>query len=164
MEERGEKKPAVTECSADLTLSANIPEKYVPSAEQRMDLYRRMAAVRTNDDAAELLDELIDRYGEPPKSVHALLDVALLRAGASAVGVTDIVQRGDVLRFTMSVVEVESVVKVCGLAKYRQRLRLSAGNVPVLTLTMKKGENVLEAALSLVEELRLSREEIKNKT
>jgi len=164
LEERGEKKPTVTECSADLTLSANIPERYVPSAEQRMDLYRRIAAVRSNDDAAELLDELLDRYGDPPKSVHSLLDVALLRASAAAVGVTDIVQRGDTLRFTFSVVEVESVVKVCGLAKYRQRLRLSAGEVPVLTLTMKKGENVLNAALSLVEELRLSKEEINNKS
>ncbi len=155
LEEKGEKKPVVTECAADLTLSANIPERYVPSAEQRMDLYRRIAAIRTTEDASDLLDELIDRYGEPPRSVHALLDVALLRAAASAVGVTDIAQRGDSLRFTLSVLEVERVVKVCGLAKYRQRLVLSAGEVPAVTLKLRKGENVLETALTLVEDLRL---------
>lgn len=69
-----------TECAADLTLNANIPERYVASPEQRMDLYRRIAAIRTNDDASDLMDEMIDRYGEPPKPVLALLDVALLRA------------------------------------------------------------------------------------
>ena len=76
LEERGEEKKIETECAADLTLNANIPERYVTSPEQRMDLYRRIAAIRTNDDASDLMDEMIDRYGEPPKPVLALLDVA----------------------------------------------------------------------------------------
>ena len=157
LEEQGAPKKVVTECAADLTLSANIPESYVPAPEQRMDLYRRIAAIRDNDDAADVMDELIDRYGEPPKSVEALLDVALLRAAAAAVGISDITQRGDTLRFTFQVMEAESVVKVCTMAKYRQRLRLSAGEVPVVTLTLKKGEAVLEAALQLVEDLKLQK-------
>ena len=56
LEEKGEEKKIETECSADLTVNANIPDRYVPSAEQRMDLYRRIAAIRTNDDASDLLD------------------------------------------------------------------------------------------------------------
>ena len=60
-----------------------------------MDLYRRIASIRTNDDASDVLDELIDRYGEPPKPVLALLDVALLRSAAVKAGVGDISQRGD---------------------------------------------------------------------
>lgn len=86
LEERGEEKQVETECAADLTLNANIPERYVASPEQRMDLYRRIAAIRTNDDASDLMDEMIDRYGEPPKPVLALLDVALLRAAAAKAG------------------------------------------------------------------------------
>ncbi len=159
LEEQGGQRKVVTECSADLTLSANIPDSYVPAAEQRMDLYRRIAGIRSTDDASDLLDELIDRYGEPPESVHALLDVALLRAAASAVGVTDITQRQNTLKFTLSVVEVGAVVKVCGLSKYRQRIRLAAGEVPCITLALRRDENVLEAALSLVEDLKLAREE-----
>ena len=61
LEEKGERKPAVTECSADLTLSANIPEKYVPAPEQRMDLYRRMARVRTQEEGDDITDEQIGR-------------------------------------------------------------------------------------------------------
>lgn len=57
-----------TECSADLTVNANIPERYVPAAEQRMDLYRRIAAIRTDEDASDLLDEMLDRYGEAPRA------------------------------------------------------------------------------------------------
>ena len=121
LEEKGEKKVSA-ECAADLTISANIPEKYVPSPEQRMDLYRRIAAIRTQEDASDLLDELMDRYGDPPKPVYALLDVAMLRASASQAGISDISQRGDKLRFVIADFDPQAVLSVCGAAKYRQRL------------------------------------------
>ena len=156
LEERGEEKKIETECAADLTLNANIPERYVTSPEQRMDLYRRIAAIRTNDDASDLMDEMIDRYGEPPKPVLALLDVALLRAAAAKAGVSDITQKKDALRFTLAVFRPEALVQVCGLAKYKFRLTLSAGETPMLTLKLKPGADVLETALELVEDLKLA--------
>ena len=148
----------MTECSADLTINANIPERYVPAPEQRMDLYRRIAAIRTNDDASDLLDEMLDRYGEAPRSVLALLDVALLRAAAAKAGVCDITQKGSTLRFTLAVFRPEALVAVCGLSKYKFRLTLSAGETPMLTLKLKPGEDTLEAALALVEDLKLASE------
>ena len=156
LEERGEEKKVETECAADLTLNANIPERYIASPEQRMDLYRRIAAIRTNDDASDLMDEMIDRYGEPPKPVLTLLDVALLRAAAAKAGVSDITQKKDTLRFTLAVFRPEALVQVCGLAKYRFRLTLSAGETPMLTLKLKPGADVLETALELVEDLKLA--------
>ena len=156
LEERGEEKKIETECAADLTLNANIPERYVTSPEQRMDLYRRIAAIRTNDDASDLMDEMIDRYGEPPKPVLALLDVALLRAAAAKAGVSDITQKKDALRFTLAVFRPEALVQVCGLTKYKFRLTLSAGETPMLTLKLKPGANVLDTALELVEDLKLA--------
>ena len=142
LEERGEEKKIETECAADLTLNANIPERYVTSPEQRMDLYRRIAAIRTNDDASDLMDEMIDRYGEPPKPVLALLDVALLRAAAAKAGVSDITQKKDALRFTLAAFRPEALVQVCGLTKYKFRLTLSAGETPMLTLKLKPGADV----------------------
>ena len=159
LEERGEEKKIEAECSADLTLNANIPERYISSPEQRMDLYRRIAAIRTNDDASDLMDELIDRYGEPPRPVLALLDVALLRAAAAKAGVSDITQKQDTLRFTLAVFRPEALVKVCGLAKYKFRLTLSAGETPMLTLKLKPNADVLETALELVEDLKLASQE-----
>jgi transcription-repair coupling factor (superfamily II helicase) len=155
LEEKGEAKRIVPECSADLTVNANIPERYVTSPEQRMDLYRRIAAIRSNEDSADVLDELIDRYGEPPRPVLALLDVALLRAAAVQSGVCDISQKGDRLKLTLGAFRPEALVAVVNLPKYRRRLTLAAGETPALTLALKPGEDVLEAALTLVEDLKL---------
>ena len=154
LEEQG-KAPEI-ECAADLTVNANIPEKYVPSPEQRMDLYRRIAAIREDDDASDLLDELIDRYGEAPKPVLALLDVALLRAAAAREGVSDITQKGDEIRFTLAEFRPEAVVALCGLGKYRRRVTLSAGQPPALTLKLPKNADALEASRTLVDDLRLA--------
>ena len=159
LEEQGQQKKIETECAADLTVNANIPERYVPAPEQRMDLYRRIAAIRTDEDASDLLDEMMDRYGEAPKSVLALLDVALLRAAAAKAGVSDISQKGSSLRFTLAVFRPEALVAVCGLGKYKYRLTLSAGEQPSLTLKLKPGEDVLETALTLVEDLKLASEQ-----
>ncbi len=156
LEERGEEKRIETECSADLTVNANIPERYVPSPEQRMDLYRRIAAIRTDEDASDLLDEMLDRYGEAPRSVLTLLDVALLRAAAAKAGVSDISQKKDVLKFTLGIFRPEALVSVCNLTKYKYRLTLAAGDTPALTLKLKPGDDVLETAMTLVEDLRLA--------
>ncbi len=156
LEERGEERQIETECSADLTVNANIPERYVSSPEQRMDLYRRIAAIRSDEDASDLLDEMLDRYGEAPKSVLALLDVALLRAAAAKAGVADISQKRDVLRFQLALFRPEALVAVCGQSKYKYRLTLAAGESPALSLKLKPGEDVLEAALALVEDLKLA--------
>jgi len=156
LEEKGERRAVTAECSADLTINANIPENYVASAEQRMDIYRRIAAIRSQEDSADVLDELIDRYGEPPRPVLALLDVAMLRAAAVVIGVSEIVQRGDRLKLTMEQFQPEALVQICSLAKYRRRLVLNAGETPSLTLTLTPGSNVLDAALTLVEDLKLA--------
>ena len=156
LEEQGQEKQIETECSADLTVNAHIPDCYVPSPEQRMDLYRRIAAIRSDEDASDLLDEMLDRYGEAPKSVLALLDVALLRAAAARSGVADISQRKDVLKFTLGVFRPEALVTVCGLHKYKGRLTIAAGDTPALTLKLSPGADVLETARTLVEDLRLA--------
>ena len=161
VEEQGGRPAVETECSADLTVSANIPERYVPSAQQRMDLYRRIAAIRSPEDASDLVDEMVDRYGEPPRAVCTLLDVALLRTAASKVGVSDISQRGNTLRLALQDFNAEALVQVCSMPKYRQRLALAAGDKPAMTLTLRPKEEVLEAALNLVEDLRMEAEKLK---
>ena len=100
LEQQGRGAEVRAECSADLTVPAYIPEGYVPAAEQRMDLYRRIAALRTPADEADLTDELLDRYGDVPKPVTALLHVAMLRAAAMETGITDITQKGRQLLFS----------------------------------------------------------------
>ncbi len=154
LEERGVKKTERAGCSADLTVSANLPEDYVPSPGQRMDIYRRIAGLRTREEAQELLDELLDRYGEPPASALALLDVALLRCAAAAAGIRDIRQHGDTVAFTFGgEMPVEAVMRLCTQGRNRRRLTLSAGTEPKLSLRLSGGEDALKSSLELVEQL-----------
>ncbi len=150
--ERGETPQVQTECAADLSVAASIPDKYVPSPEQRMDLYRRIARVRSEEEADDLMDELIDRYGDPPRTVNNLISVALLRAAAARNGITEIAQKGERLNFTLSTVDFGKVSALCGGAAYRGRLLFSAGEKPYLALKVRKGEDALKLGTKLVED------------
>ena len=126
-----------------------------------MDLYRRIAAIRTAADADELLDELLDRFGDVPRAVQSLLDVALLRAAAAQEGICDITQRGAQVVFTFTdAVDVPSVMSVCSQSGWRQRLLLNAGETPKLTLRLRSGENALEQSVKLVEDLTLKHRQL----
>ena len=148
--EQGLPVPQRTECAADLSVSASIPDRYVPSAEQRMDLYRRIARVRTEEEADDLVDELIDRYGEPPKTVNNLLSIALLRAAAAECGITDISQKNGALLFTVPKIDLRQISMLCAGEKYKNRLLFSAGEKPYLSLRLRKGDDVLRLSQSLV--------------
>ena len=160
LEQQGKTVPPRVECSADITVAAFIPESYVPASEQRMDLYRRIAALRTPEDRDELTDELLDRYGDLPPAVESLLSVALLRAAAMARGITDITQKGRQLIFTFDErVDASALLAVCTMASYRSRTQLSAGAAPRLTLYLQPKEEPLTAAGDLVDALRLHENE-----
>ena len=152
LEEKGETPVQKTECSADLAVSSHIPESYVPSPEQRMDLYRRIASIRSEEDGNDVVDELLDRYGDPPPGVMALISVALLRTDAGKVGISDIVQKGDHLNFLLRTLDLQKVSALCARPQYKGRLLFSAGEKPYLSLRIKKGEDVLKLAQNLVEE------------
>lgn len=143
LEERGEA-PKAAECTADLNVTANVDKDYVSRGEERMDLYRRMAAIRTQSDADDLLDEIIDRYGDPPKGVLNLVEIALLRATASKLGIRDIRQKaGDVL-FTLDNLDLQAVSALCDEKEYKNRLQFVAtASSPTLRLKLAPGVDSL---------------------
>ena len=150
--EQGQTALIRTECAADIAVSANIPDRYVPSPEQRMDLYRRIARIRSEEQADDLVDELIDRYGEPPRPVNNLISVALVRAAAADCGITEINQKQGCLLLTIPKFDLRRVSDLCAQTKYKGRLLFAAGEKPYLSLHLRKGEDVLDAARKLVEE------------
>ena len=150
LEEKGEKPPVRTECAADLSVTANIPEKYVPNAEQRMDLYRRIALIRTEADADDLTDELIDRFGDPPGAVNALIHVALLRGEAGRAGISDISQKGNMLYFKVENFDMETLSALYAQKEFKNRVRLEAGREPRLGLKLKPGARPIPEARALI--------------
>lgn len=150
LEERGEAAQKEPECTADLTVTANINKDYVASGEQRMDLYRRMAAIRTQEDADELLDEIVDRFGDPPKGVMNLIAIALLRARAAAAGITEITQKDGAVLLSLSTMDFAAISACCAEAQFKGRIFFSAGKVPMLSVKLKKVEDPLKLATQLV--------------
>ena len=137
--------PKAPDCTADLNVTANVDERYVSSSEERMDLYRRMAAVRTQEDADDLLDEIVDRYGEPPKGVINLIDIALLRAKARAVGIKDIRQRSGYIHFVLHNLNFEAVGALCADQDYKERISfLPNAKEPTLKLRLASGVDSLK--------------------
>ena len=150
LEERGETPARKFECTADITIDASIDKRFVPSGEQRMDLYRRIAAVRTQEDADDLLDEIVDRYGEPPQGVLNLISVALLRSKAATCGINEINQRQGSLQLTLAALDFSAVSALCADPSLKGRILFSAGDTPMLTYKMAKGEDPLQAAKSFL--------------
>ena len=121
-EERGEKNVHKDECLVDIRIDAFIPESYISNQAQRIDCYRKIARIQTEEDSLDVIDELIDRYGEPPQSVKGLVDVARLRNMAALSGITEITQAGDVMVFYLSAFDMRRIAAVTAVMGKRMRL------------------------------------------
>ena len=151
-EERGEPVPVRAECSADLAVSANIPESYVPGAAQRMDLYRRIALIRNEADADDMIDELIDRFGDPPRCVNALVSVALLRGDAGSAGITDISQKSGRLLFQFREFDPAKFTALLNDKAYSRRLQAVPGEVPCVALKLDAKVHTIDQARKFVKD------------
>jgi len=108
-EEKGEQPEKIPECLVDIQIDAHIPEDYISSLNQRIDMYRKIMLVNNEQDKSDLIDELIDRYGDPPKSVVGLIDVSLLRNKAAHLGITEISQRNGAMYFYTEYVSTDQI-------------------------------------------------------
>ena len=154
LEEQGQA-PKMPDCTADLNVTANVDKNYVSRGEERMDLYRRMAAVRTQEDADDLLDEIVDRYGEPPKGVLNLIDIALLRAKAREVGIKDIKQKAGDVHFTLANLNFAAVSALCADPDYKQRVTfLPNAKEPILRLKLSTGVDSLKQSKIFIDRYR----------
>jgi len=150
LEERGIKTPRRADCSADLAVAANIPESYITASEQRMDIYRRIALIRTEAEADDLTDELIDRFGDPPSGVNTLIHVALLRGEAGKAGISDIAQKNGALRFTLEDFDMGRVSRLYAKSEYKGRLHVEAGAKPCVSLKLKSKNRTIDEARRFV--------------
>ena len=158
-EEKGETPKPRVDCAAELLLSANLPSDYVPDAGQRIDLYRRIALVRSEAEADDLMDEVIDRFGDPPPSVYTLVQVALLRSDAGKVGVTDISQKNGYLKFLLAQFDMQKVSLLYARPEFKGRLKVDAGAKPGVILRLKSRDHVIEQARAFVSAWADAREE-----
>ncbi len=144
-EEKGEQKEPLEErdCLIDVAVEAHIPETYIESLSNRLDAYRRIAGIRDTEDKRDVIDELIDRYGELPKSVEGLIDISLIRVTAAAAGIYEIRENDGSILLYLSDIRRKEVAELC--SKNRGNALLSAGAKPYIAVRNMKGKRSLDA-------------------
>ncbi len=142
LEERGEKVPEKLECTVTLRCDAFIPDKYVPYSAQRMGLYKRIAMIETPEDRDDIIDELIDRYGDLPKQTMNLLSAALVRAAAKRCEITTIIEEQSEIKIHPHIFDFEVWSELADM--YRGRIRVVMSESPTVVFKKHKDDNVLD--------------------
>ena len=151
------------ECLVDMQIQAHIPDKYIENLSQRLEIYRRIADIRTREDALDVTDELIDRFGEPPESVNGLIEVALLRNLASGLGISEVKQRDDCLLLYKPGFSLKNPADMAQMAALtstlKKRVTLNASGKPYISVKIippMTPLDVLGETLNLMEDARKS--------
>ena len=133
-EEKGEKDADTEEkdCMIDVMVEAHIPESYIENLSGRLDAYRRIADIKTKEDSLDVIDELLDRYGDIPKSVMGLVDIALIRNKAINMGIYEIKQNDNSLLLYIDSIKREEVGAL--ISKLKGKAMLSATNKPYIAV------------------------------
>lgn len=145
----------------DLNVDAYIPEYYIKNEYQKLDIYKRIAAIESEEELEDMTEELIDRFGDIPKKVQQLLVIASLKSLAHSVYVTAIEQKGEEIRFTMyekAKIDPSGIPKF--LDSYKNDLIFRAEEPPYF-LYCRKGrnkksntENVLDTVRRILKDLK----------
>ncbi|MFV0412363.1 MAG: transcription-repair coupling factor [Oscillospiraceae bacterium] len=144
----------------DITVDAFIPEKYIPSAEGRIEAYKRIAAIESPEDAADVLEELADRYGPVAASVKGLVDISLLRVLAARLGIYEIAQQKDTLLIYSDRVNFAAAK---GLLKgMARRIMVNASAKPYMAVSILAAEKPLDVLNHVVVALNESEAQIKS--
>ena len=122
------------EVRVDLPVDAHLPHDYVPGERLRMEAYRKVASVQTDDQAQAVLDELTDRYGAPPAPVLNLLAVARFRTALRALGITEVSLQGRAIRISPVPLPESKQMRLARLAdgaSYKAAVETISLKVPV---------------------------------
>ncbi len=139
----------------DVDTDAFIPDRYISNEYQKLDIYKRIAAIQSEEEYDDMLEELMDRYGEPPRSVQNLLMIARLRAMAHDAWLTEVAQKGEELKFVMYEKAQIDTTKIDGLLKYyKGKLKFTIDKNPYFTYVRpRRGGKEPDDILMLVKEL-----------
>ena len=155
---KGEAVEEAFETALDLKMDAYIPESYVRDELQKMDIYKRIAAIASREDREEMEDELIDRFGDLPKSLRLLLTAAELKAAAHSLYLTEIKEKGGRIELSLyerARIHTERIPELMQI--YPQRLSFHVQPLPGFVFSLdrkKKQEEQLEELKKLLADMK----------
>ncbi len=143
------------ETTIDVDIDAYIPANYVPNETQKLDLYKRIAGIENEEEKEEMLEELIDRFGDPPKSVENLLLLAEYKAKAHKYYFTEVAQKGDEVRFTLFERAKLDPAKIPEfVAQYGGKMKFYADKkMPCFVYLLKMNSKQKETAMEVIEKV-----------
>jgi len=146
------------ETSVDVDIDAYIPENYVPNETQKLDLYKRIAGIENKEEKEEMLEELIDRFGDPPKSVENLLMLAEYKSTAHKYYFTEVAQKGEEVRFTLFERAKVNPAKIPEfVAQYGGKMKFYADKkLPCFVYLLKMNSRQKETAMEVIEKVLLN--------
>ncbi len=134
--------PDKSDCLIDITVDAYIPERYIISAADRIESYKKIAAIQSQDDAQEIKQELEDRFGKIPLSVSGLIDISLARVTAAQIKIYEINQKGaDILIYSDSF-DLQNIKKILRILNRRVTVNNSAK--PHIAVRVNEGEKPID--------------------
>lgn len=137
-EKKGEpQKARATECLIDIQADAYIPGEYISDETLRIDIYKKIAGVRSEEDVLDLTDELIDRFGDPPSQILSLIRIAMLRNRAAELGIKEISEKGQNLIFRFESFRMDTATQL--VKSLKGRVLVNASENPYISV--KKGES-----------------------
>lgn len=141
------------ETAIDVDVDAYIPSSYIPNEVHKLDIYKRIAGIEDAGEKEEMLEELLDRFGEPPKSVQNLLLLAEYKARAHSCYFTEVAQKGDEVRFTLFERAKLDPAKIPDfVAGYEGRMKFHADKrMPVFVYNMKFNSRQKENAAEVID-------------
>ena len=158
---KGEKEEEQFTTTMDLNIDAFIPESYIKNEYQKLDIYKRIAAITTEEEMDDMTEELIDRFGDIPKKVQQLLHIAALKSLAHAAYVTAVEQKGSDFKFTLYEKAKLDPQKIPGLLqRYGNKLVFRAEEPPYF-FYQKKGRSGKETGEDTIQLLRKILEDIR---
>ena len=142
LEEKGETPAAPKECSVNLRVDAFLPKNYIKDSTQRMEMYRKIAKIRCEDDFSDMIDELCDRFGELPSPALNLCRIALVRGQGLEAGFTKIEERDREVMFATESPDLSAVRAAEG--RKPSTFRVTLGNLAMITMKKQKGGDLCD--------------------
>ncbi|MFW6280330.1 MAG: transcription-repair coupling factor [Halanaerobium sp.] len=160
---KGKKESKKIEVEVDLNLDAYIPDDYIKYEARKIEIYKKIKDIKSESDVLDVIDELIDRFGEPPKEVLRLINTARLKVLASKLNINLIRQEGKVIRCQfIDAQSVDGRKLVEFSQKYARRIKIRSAKKPQILIKTRKSSEIdkeLIKILNYLKNIRLQAEE-----
>ena len=151
---KGEIKEIPVETTVELKMDAYIPNNYIEDETQKIEIYKKIAAISSKEEMMDIVEEIEDRFSDIPNSLYNLLNISYIRSLGSKIGLSDIKERGEEILFQFDTRERITEILVKGInQRYCRVLYFKHGTLPILAYKIEgiKKEDLLSKLIEIME-------------